>query len=74
MVEEAGKSSGKATPSSVRPVDFGKFLVAIFDEWIEEDIGKVKVQIFEEALRTAFRQGHTLCILKLFAAVFRLLR
>jgi uncharacterized protein len=64
MVEEAGKSSGKATPLSVRPVDFGKFLVAIFDEWIEEDIGKVKVQIFEEALRTAFRQEHTLCIFK----------
>jgi uncharacterized protein len=64
MVEEAGKGSRKATPLSVRPMDFGKFLVAIFDEWIEEDIGKVKVQIFEEALRTAFSQGHTLCIFK----------
>jgi len=64
MVEEARKGSGKATPVSVRPLDFGKFLVAIFDEWLEKDIGNVKVQIFEEALRTAFSQDHTLCIFK----------
>ena len=64
LVKEAARGSGKATPLSVRPMDFGKFLAAIFDEWIEEDIGKVKVQIFEEALRTAFRQEHTLCIFK----------
>ncbi|MFN2314999.1 MAG: anaerobic sulfatase maturase [Bacteroidales bacterium] len=64
LVEEDGDGSGKATPSSVGPLDFGKFLSAIFDEWIGEDIGKVKVQVFEEALRTAFRQEHTLCIFK----------
>ena len=40
------------------------FLAAVFDEWVTEDIGKIKIQIFEEALRTAFRQEHTLCIFK----------
>lgn len=64
LVEEDGKGSGRATPQSVRAMDFGKFLVAIFDEWIEEDIGIIKIQVFEEALRTAFRQEHTLCIFK----------
>ncbi len=64
FVREDGRGSGRATPSSVRPMDFGRFLAAIFDEWIADDIGKVKVQIFEEALRTAFRQEHTLCIFK----------
>ena len=64
LVKEAAAGSGRATPASVRPIDFGKFLATIFDEWVEEDIGKVKVQIFEEALRTAFRQEHTLCIFK----------
>ena len=64
LVEEDGRGSGRATPQSVRPMDFGRFLVAIFDEWIEKDIGRIKVQIFEEALRTAFRQEHTLCIFK----------
>ena len=64
LVEEDGRGSGRATPQSVRPLDFGNFLMAIFDEWIEKDIGQVKVQIFEEALRTAFRQEHTLCIFR----------
>jgi uncharacterized protein len=64
LVEEDGWGSGRATPESVRPMDFGRFLVTIFDEWIEKDIGRVKVQIFEEALRAAFRQEHTLCIFR----------
>ena len=33
-------------------------------EWIEKDIGTIKIQIFEEAARTAFKQDHTLCIFK----------
>lgn len=65
LVEEDGRGSGRATPQSVRPLEFGKFLEVIFDEWIEKDIGRVKVQIFEEALRTAFRQEHTLCIFRI---------
>lgn len=52
------------TGMSVPSEGFGKFLSAIFDTWVENDIGKIKVQIFEEALRTAFNQDHTLCIFK----------
>jgi uncharacterized protein len=54
----------KASDRSVNPEDFGRFLCTIFDEWLEKDIGQVKVQIFEEALRMAFQQEHTLCIFK----------
>ena len=57
--KEAGVSD-----SSVKPVEFGRFLSVIFDEWIGNDIGRIKVQIFEEALRAAFNQEHTLCIFK----------
>jgi uncharacterized protein len=39
-------------------------LCAIFDEWKAADIGTVKIQIFEEALRTAFGLEHSLCIFK----------
>jgi len=47
------------------PADaWGDFLCTIFDEWISHDIGKVKVQIFEEAARTAFGQEHSLCIFR----------
>ena len=43
---------------------FGVFLTAIFDEWMSTDIGRVKVQIFEEAAGTALGQEHRLCIFR----------
>jgi uncharacterized protein len=49
---------------SVPPEAWGEFLCAVFDEWVEKDIGEVKVQVFEEALRTAFNQEHSLCIFR----------
>jgi uncharacterized protein len=55
---------GMVSPESVPAEAFGRFLSVIFDEWVEQDIGKMKIQIFEEALRTAFGQDHTLCIFR----------
>jgi uncharacterized protein len=49
---------------SVPPDAWGEFLCAIFDLWLDRDIGRVKVQIFEEAARSAFGLEHTLCIFK----------
>ncbi len=43
---------------------WGDFLCIIFDEWVSQDIGRIKIQIFEEAARTAFGQGHSLCIFR----------
>ena len=50
---------------SVPSEEWGRFLCTVFDEWVREDIGQVKIQIFEEALRTAFDQEHSLCIFRL---------
>ncbi|MEJ2110982.1 MAG: anaerobic sulfatase maturase [Acidobacteriota bacterium] len=44
--------------------DWGAFLCAVFDRWLQRDIGHIKVQIFEEAARTAFGLEHTLCIFR----------
>jgi len=52
------------TPDSVPSESFGNFLIAVFDEWQEHDIGQIKIQILEEALQTAFNQEHTLCVFK----------
>ena len=64
LVEKDGSGNQSVSPRSVRPADFGRLLSDIFDEWLEKDVGTVKVQIFEEALRTAFSQEHTLCIFR----------
>ena len=64
LVEEKHMEAGQVTEASVPALEFGLFLAAIFDTWIKNDIGIVKIQIFEEALRTAFNQEHSLCIFK----------
>jgi uncharacterized protein len=52
------------SPESVPPEEWGRFLNTIFDEWAHEDIEKVQIQIFEEAIQTVFKPEHTLCIFK----------
>ena len=64
LVEPDCNSLEGVSRSTVPAKEFGFFLSRIFDEWIEKDIGNLKVQIFEEAARTAFNQEHTLCIFK----------
>jgi uncharacterized protein len=64
LVEPEPGSPAGASKNSVPPLDFGVFLSTVFDEWVERDIGEIKIQIFEEAARTAFNQEHTLCIFK----------
>lgn len=40
---------------SVRPEQFGRFLIQVFDEWIYNDVGRIFVQTFEAALRNWMR-------------------
>ncbi len=63
LVERINASS-MVSKRSVPAIEFGRFLSIIFDEWVENDIGEIKIQIFEEASRVAFNQDHTLCIFK----------
>jgi len=63
VVKQPGNKSG-VSRASVPSQEFGKFLCAVFNEWVEKDFGLIKVQIFEEAIRPAFNQEHTLCIFK----------
>jgi len=62
LVEWRPESEGGVSERTVPAEAWGTFLCAIFDEWVARDIGRVKVQIFEEAVRPAFKQEHTLCI------------
>jgi uncharacterized protein len=55
---------GGVTRDTVPADAWGEFLCTVFDEWRDHDVGRVKVQIFEEAARTAFNQEHSLCIFR----------
>ena len=47
---------------SVEPLQFGKFLSAVFDEWVLGDVGRVFVQIFDVALESWSGLPQTLCV------------
>lgn len=64
LVERRHGAKSGVSRATVPSLEFGRFLISVFDEWIERDIGEIKIQIFEEAARTAFNQEHTLCIFR----------
>src|SRR5664280_868139 len=64
LIEPDDGSTRGVSSNSVPSEEFGFFLSDVFDNWVEYDIGEIKIQIFEEAARTAFNQEHTLCIFK----------
>ena len=47
VVEREGQA---IRASSVEPAAWGRFLVAVFDEWLAHDVGRVFVQMFDSAL------------------------
>ncbi|MEW4488939.1 anaerobic sulfatase maturase [Thalassoglobus sp. JC818] len=49
---------------SVLPEDFGKFLTDVFDEWLKRDVGKVFVQIFDQALAAWMGMEPSLCVFR----------
>jgi uncharacterized protein len=47
---------------SVRAEQFGDFLIAIFDEWVRRDVGRIFVQIFDVALAAWVGAPPGLCV------------
>jgi uncharacterized protein len=50
------------TDRSVRPEQWGRFLITIFDEWVRRDVGDVFVQIFDAAVATWVGLSSSMCI------------
>ncbi len=57
---ENGGVSARTAPAEA----FGKFLIAVFDEWLRNDVGKVAIQMFDEAARPLAGMDHSLCIFR----------
>ena len=50
------------TDRSVRPDEFGRFLIAIFDEWLKKDVGETFILNFDGALAGWLDMAGTVCI------------
>ena len=50
------------TDWSVRPDEFGNFLIAVFNEWVKRDVGKVYVLQFDSALANWVGEPSGICI------------
>lgn len=56
------KDSVKVEDFSVRPLDWGKFLLAVFNEWYDKDQGEVFVYLFENFLSLWLGRGAQMCV------------
>ncbi|MFK9859638.1 radical SAM protein, partial [Klebsiella pneumoniae] len=51
-------------PWSVTPEGWGKFLCSVFDDWLENDVGRVFIQYFDNLLGVWAGQPATLCTMQ----------
>ncbi len=58
----AGAEDVAVTDWSVLPEDYGRFLIAIFDDWARHDVGQTFVQLFDAMLAAWVGQGGTICV------------
>ena len=58
----AGRSRAEVTPWSVVPEDYGDFLIAVYEEWVRHDVGKVFVMNFEWALNAWIGNPSPVCV------------
>ncbi len=72
IVETKSNASEPASPTSepvvedysVEPLQYGKFLGMIFDEWVRHDVGKYFIQIFDVSLESWAGMEPSLCVFK----------
>ena len=50
------------THRSIRPEQYGRFMIDVFEEWVRHDIGTVYVQVFDTALASWYGEGGGMCV------------
>ena len=55
------RHQGKVTDYSVTPGLWGRFLCGVYDEWVQQDIGEVYVQLFDATLANWVGEAPGLC-------------
>ena len=59
---DAAALDSQVTPWSVRPGEYGNFLIQVFEEWVRHDVGRVFVQQFDAALANWVGEPAGVCI------------
>jgi uncharacterized protein len=54
----------QVAPWSVGPHQFGRFMCAIFDEWVRQDVGRYYVQLFDVSLEMWTGMEASLCVFR----------
>ena len=63
IVERASElENGLVTNRSVDPEAYGRFLIAVFDEWVGRDVGRIFVQHFDSSLANWVRAPGAVCV------------
>jgi uncharacterized protein len=64
LLQPSSAQSAEVTDWSVEPLAYGKFLAAIFDEWVRQDVGRYYVQQFDVALESWLGLEASLCVFR----------
>lgn len=56
------QAGSRVTDRSVDAQAFGRFLMAVFDEWVSRDVGEVFVQMFDVALANWYGEPPGVCV------------
>lgn len=64
LVSPDDGDEAQVSPWSVEPLQYGKFLCEIFDEWVRRDVGRYFIQTFDVALESWLGLPQSLCIFR----------
>ena len=64
LIGPQSKAEAEVSEWSVEPLQFGKFLCKIFDEWVRRDVARYFVQIFDVALESWLGRPPSLCVFR----------
>jgi uncharacterized protein len=64
LIGPASERDAAVSDWSVEPLQFGKFLCAIFDEWVRNDVSRHFIQIFDVALESWLGMPQSLCVFR----------
>ncbi|MFM7584279.1 MAG: anaerobic sulfatase maturase [Caldilinea sp.] len=56
------QAGDQVTERSLRPEQYGDFLIGVFEEWVRHDVGRVYVQMFDVALANWLGEPPGLCV------------